>query len=95
MTMQKKDLWIFKKTQKKIKTDYRNNLINKISTVLFENNTKNEKEYFGRDEFFNSVIVKSENNLVGKIRSVKVLKINQNTLFGEVISYLNQKNYAA
>ena len=91
----KKRLMNFKKIAEKIKTEYRNNLINKISTVLFENNTKNEKEYFGRDEFFNSVIVKSENNLVGKIRSVKVLKINQNTLFGEVISYLNQKNYAA
>ena len=85
----------FKKNAEKIKTKYRNNLINKISTVLFENKTKNENKYFGRDEYFNSVIVKSEINLVGKVKSVKILEINQNTLFGEVVSNVNQKNYAA
>jgi tRNA A37 methylthiotransferase MiaB len=63
--------------------------------VLFENKTKNENEYFGRDEYFNSVIVKNESNLIGKIKNIKVLKINQNTLFGEVTSNFNQKNYAA
>ena len=72
-----------------------NNLINKISKVLFENKTKNENQYFGRDEYFNSVIVKSEVNIIGKIKNIKVLEINQNTLFGEVVSNLNQKNYAA
>ena len=91
----KKRLMDFQKNAEKIKTEYRNNLINKISTVLFENKTKNENKYFGRDEYFNSVIVKSETNLIGKIKNVKIIKINQNTLFGELISYLNQKNYAA
>jgi len=91
----KKRLMDFQKTADKIKTEYRNNLINKISKVLFENKTKNENKYFGRDEYFNSVIVKSENNLVGKIKNIKVLEINQNTLFGEVISNFNQKDYAA
>ena len=85
----------FQKTAEKIKTDYRNNLVNKVSTVLFENQTKNENKYFGRDEYFNSVIVKSEKNLVGKIKNVKISQINQNTLFGEVISNYNQKNRAA
>ncbi len=91
----KKRLTEFQKVAEKIKTEYRNNLINKISTVLFENKTKNENTYFGRDEYFNSVIVKSEINLIGKIKKIKVLKINQNTLFGEVISNFNKKNYAA
>ena len=91
----KKRLMDFQKNAEKIKKEYRNNLINKISTVLFENKTKNENKYFGRDEYFNSVIVKSETNLIGKIKNVKIIKINQNTLFGELISYLNQKNYAA
>jgi tRNA A37 methylthiotransferase MiaB len=63
--------------------------------VLFENNTKNENKYFGRDEYFNSVIVKSETNLIGKVKNVKILEINQNTLFGEVSSNFNQTNYAA
>ena len=91
----KKRLMDFQKTAEKIKSKYRNKLINKISTVLFENKTKNENEYFGRDEYFNSVIVKSETNLIGKINNIKVLEINQNTLFGKVVSNFNQKNYAA
>ena len=49
----------------------------------------------GRDEYFNSVIVESNNDLTGKIKNVKILKGNQNTLFGEIISNLKQTNYAA
>ena len=62
---------------------------------MFENKTKKENVYFGRDEYFNSVIVKSEINLIGKVKNVKILEINQNTLFGEVMSNFDQKNYAA
>jgi len=91
----KRRLRDFQKNADKIKTEYRSNLISKISTVLFENKIKNENKYFGRDEYFNSVIVNSETNLIGKIKNVKIVKINQNTLFGELISYFNQKNYAA
>tara|TARA_B100001248_G_scaffold256537_1_gene237712 strand:- start:69 stop:1364 length:1296 start_codon:yes stop_codon:yes gene_type:complete len=91
----KKRLMEFQNIAEKIKAEYRNKLVNKISTVLFENKTKSENKYFGRDEYFNSVIVKSEIDLVGKIKNVKVLEINQNTLFGEVISSFDQKNYAA
>ena len=91
----KKRLMEFQNIAEKIKSKYRNQLVNKISTVLFENKTKIENKYFGRDEYFNSVIVKSEIDLVGKIKNVKVLEINQNTLFGEVISNFDQKDYAA
>ena len=31
----------------------------------------------------------------GKIKNVKILKVNHNTLFGETILSANQKNYAA
>ena len=91
----KKRLMEFQNIAEKIKSKYRNQLVNKISTVLFENKTKIENKYFGRDEYFNSVIVKSEIDLVGKIKNVKVLEINQNTLFGEVISNFDQKDFAA
>ena len=46
---------------------------------------KNENKYFGRDEYFNSVIVESNKDLTGIIKNVKILKGNQNTLFGEII----------
>ena len=91
----KKRLMNFQKTAEKIKTQYRHNLVNKISIVLFENKTKGGNKYFGRDEYFNSVIVKSESNLIGKTKNIKVLEVNHNTLFGEVVPNFSQKNYAA
>ncbi len=91
----KKRLMDFQHEAKKIKKNYKKKLINKISLVLFENKIKNENKYFGRDEFFNSVIVQSNNNLTGKTKRVKILKGNHNTLFGEIISDYDQANYAA
>ena len=70
-------------------------MINKICEVLFENKTKNENQYFGRDEYQNSVIVKSNKNLVGQIKKVRIYNGNHNTLYGEIVSDLSQKNYAA
>ena len=56
---------------------------------------KKEKKYFGRDEYFNSVIVESDEDLTGKIKNVKIMKVNQNTLFGRLVPDLNQTNFAA
>ena len=85
----------FQQLADKIKTNYRESLINKNVSVLFENMIKGKNKYFGRDEFFNSVIIESDENLIGKIRNIKILKVNQNTLFGEINSNLNQTNFAA
>ena len=63
--------------------------------VLFENKTKDGNKYFGRDEYFNSVIVHSNENLTGKIKNVKIIELNQNTLFGEISSKLVHKDFAA
>ena len=56
---------------------------------------KSGNKYFGRDEYFNSVIVESNNDLTGKIKNIKITKGNQNTLYGEMSSSSNQSNYAA
>ena len=85
----------FQKLAEEIKINYRKNLINKTSLVLFENKIKNKSEYFGRDEYSNSVIVESDENLIGKIKKVKILKANHNTLLGKTIFDTNQTNYAA
>ena len=85
----------FQKLADETKINYRKSLINKTALVLFENKIKNEKKYFGRDEYSNSVIVESNENLTGKIKSVKISNINHNTLFGEIISNMSEKNYAA
>ncbi len=91
----KERLIIFQNISKEIKTKYRETLLTKIMPVLFENKTKDGNKYFGRDENFNSVIVASNENLTGKIQNIKITKLNQNTLFGEIDSKLNKKKFAA
>ena len=85
----------FQKTAENIKNKYREKLVNKTVKVLFENKMKSGNRYFGRDEYFNSVIVESAENLTAKIKNVKILKGNQNTLFGKILSNIDQTNYAA
>jgi tRNA-2-methylthio-N6-dimethylallyladenosine synthase len=85
----------FQKLAEQIKMNYRKNLIDKVSNVLFENKIKNTNKYFGRDKYSNSVIVESNDNLAGKIKNVKISDVNHNTLFGKIPRDLNQTNYAA
>ncbi len=91
----KRRLLIFQKIAEKIKKNYKVGLINSYSKVLFENKVKDEFKYFGRDEHYNPVIVSSKSNLVGKIRTVKIKKCNQNTLFGDIIFGNKAIEYAA
>ncbi|MDC1130633.1 tRNA (N6-isopentenyl adenosine(37)-C2)-methylthiotransferase MiaB [Pelagibacteraceae bacterium] len=91
----KRRLTIFQNMSKKIKTEYRQNLLNKITPVLFENQTQKKNMYFGRDEHFNSVIVESNENLTGKIKNIEITKVSQNTLFGKISSKIMHKEFAA
>ena len=91
----KKRLEIFQREAERIKMKYRKKLFNKKSTILFENRSKKKDEFFGRDEYLNSVIVKSNENLKGKIKDVTITNGNQNTLFGEIISNSEKKDFAA
>ena len=64
-------LTIFQEAANKIKKEYREGLVNSNATVLFENKARENNKYFGRDEYFNSVIVQSNENLIGSIKTVK------------------------
>ena len=75
--------------------NYRKRLFNQKSLVLFENKMKNKDLFFGRDEFQNSVVVKNEENLKGKIKEVEIINGNRNTLFGQIKSKMNNNEYAA
>ena len=95
-TVAKKRLIQFQSIAEDIKFKYKKSLINKKITVLFENKMKNKKdEYFGRDEFSNPTIVKAKNNLEGKIREIKIISANQNTLFGEITEKNDTREFAA
>ena len=91
----KRRLTQFQKLADEKKINYRKNLINKTALVLFENKIKDKNKYFGRDEYSNSVIVETKENLIGKIKIVKILNVNHNTLLGKTIHDINQTNYAA
>ena len=91
----KERLISFQKNAKRIKTHYREKLIGKVSSVLFENKILNKHKYFGRDEYFNAVIVQSEKDLTGETKDVKIIDSNQNTIFGEIVSNLKSKKCAA
>ena len=92
----KERLTLFQHVSNEIKKNYREKLVNTYGNVLFENKTKNnDNSFFGRDEYFNSVIVKSKINLTGQIKKVKISRNNQNTLFGELSDYKKREEFAA
>ena len=91
----KERLLIFQKTANEIKMQYRRNLINKKFFILFEKKKKNKNAFFGRDEYNNSVIVNTQENLTGKIKEVKITGGNLNTLFGEINSKFKKRDVAA
>ena len=64
--------------------DHNKSLENKEIDVLVENKTKDQNKYFGRNEYFNSVIFSSDKNDIGKIVKVNIENSNQNTLFGKI-----------
>ena len=84
-TVAKKRLVKFQSNSDLIKENYKRDLLNKNVKVLFENRLKNSNQFFGRDEFFNSVIIQSKENLIGKTKKVKITQYNKNTLKGEII----------
>ena len=84
LNVSRKRLEIFQETSGQVKKNYRKKLLNKKLKVLFENKLKEEEKYFGRDEYGNSIIVKSKTDLRGKSIDVEINNFNQNTLFGEI-----------
>ena len=81
----------FQSISDKIKKEHKKKLLNKIIKVLFENKI-NDNQFFGRDEFQNSIIVNCKDNIEGKTMSVKVKDFNLNTLVGVLAG---SKNLAA
>ena len=64
--------------------DHNKSLENREIEVLVENEIVDQKKYFGRNKYFNSVIFSSYRNDIGKIVKVNIENSNQNTLFGKI-----------
>ena len=52
--------------------------------VLVENQIKDQNKLFGRNEYFNSVILDGEKKFIGSTIKVLIQNSNQNTLFGKI-----------
>ncbi len=91
----KKRLSEFQRIAEEIKLNYRKSLFNKSSLVLFENKIGTKNEFFGKDEFSNPVIARSEENLEGEIKKVKIIHGNNGTLFGVIDSSSKKRDFAA
>ena len=66
-------------------------LENTTINVLVENLTKDKNQVFGRSEYMTPVIFDGKKENIGKILSVKIVKSNRSTLFGELINNSNKK----
>jgi len=66
-----------------MKTEFYQNYIGEIVDVLFE--TKKKSGFFGLTANYMDVLVKSNNDLEGKIKLVKIIKVDGENLVGEII----------
>ena len=64
--------------------NHNKSLENKDVDVLVENKIKDQDKFFGRNEYFNSVIFEGKNDDIGKIIKVNIENTNKNTLFGKI-----------
>ena len=64
--------------------DHNKSLENKKISVLVENKIEDQNKFFGRNEYFNSVIFDADDKDIGKTVKVIIKNSNQNTLFGKI-----------
>jgi tRNA-2-methylthio-N6-dimethylallyladenosine synthase len=65
---------------------YNNRLIGQTQSVLFDRVGKKEKQYVGKNVYLQSVIVESENNLIGEFKEIKIKSAGENSVFGEIVN---------
>ena len=64
--------------------NHNKSLENKDVEVLVENKIQDQDKFFGRNEYFNSVIFEGKNDDIGKIIKVNIENTNKNTLLGKI-----------
>jgi tRNA-2-methylthio-N6-dimethylallyladenosine synthase len=65
--------------------NFNQNTVGSVKNVLFEKHGKKENQYLGKTEYFQSVLVNSNFNLIGLFKNIKITQGNQNSLFGDII----------
>ena len=65
--------------------EFNNNFIGKDIDVMFEKKGRYEGQFIGKSAYLQSVVVKSDNDIIGQIKKVNITRAGLNSLTGELI----------
>ncbi len=80
-----KRLAILQKTLINSQIYHNNALIGKTQEVLFERRGRKPNQYIGKNVYLQSVIVESQENLIGEFRNVHIEKAGENSVIGKIV----------
>lgn len=83
--IKEKRLDILQKTLLKYQIYFNKSLLGKTQEILFDRVGKKEKQYIGKNVFLQSVIVESDENLIGQFRNVKIDFAGDNSVKGKIV----------
>ena len=93
LELSKERLIKFQNLASQIRKEYREEMIKTTQKVLFENRLNKQDKFFGRDQFNNSYITSSKDDLSGNIFEIEINSLNHSTFFGELI-FKKKRNVA-
>ena len=64
---------------------YNQQQVGKTQEILFYKLGKKANQYIGKNVYMQSVVVTSNENLIGKFKDIKIKSAEENCLFGEEI----------
>lgn len=64
---------------------FNNSLIGKTQEILFDREGRKENQYIGKNVFLQSVIVESDENLIGQFRNVLIESAGNNSVKGKIV----------
>lgn len=76
---------VLQKTLLKDQIYFNKSLLGKTQEVLFERVGRKEKQYIGKNVFLQSVIVESDENLIGQFRNVYIDFAGENSVKGKIV----------
>ncbi len=64
--------------------EFNNCMVNKENNVLFENKTRDEAQFFGRNQYMVPVFVKNDLIKAGEIKKIFIQNASRNNLYGKI-----------
>jgi len=68
----------------KQQVEFNHSMVSKENTVLFENQTTQGDQFFGRNQYMTPVFVKNDLISAGEIKKILIQDANRNNLFGKI-----------